>query len=157
MKTTETTITQLAQEVLNNMELKTRDNGAEFYCLKNHDDYKWHVDLCREAHPDGIMPNDWVYATIYDSLQAIVEMDKENVEDILGDAIDNGYLEPDCYTSDLLNWVSDNLVFHSFCDDAIDEYGAKDFIGIVSMGQHLFKRHVFESVAQSLAQHKEKQ
>jgi hypothetical protein len=143
------TLQKLAQDVLNNMETVTK-NGKDIIALKSHD-IQWHVDLCREAHGD-LMPNDLVYDAIYNVLEAIVNIDKDTQEDsLLEELEDYGAFEADCYNHDLLNWVSDNNIFHSYCDEAMQELGVdKDFISIIACGQYFWKREVGQSVINSL-------
>lgn len=146
MKTHTKTIQELAKEVLDNMETKKRNDGKEFVSLKSHD-IEWHVNLCREAHKDGMLPNDFVYEAINNALNVIVNEDTDNI-DVLREA--GQEIEPDVYTSDLLMWISDNLTFTAYADEAMEEYQPKDFVNCLLIANQLFKQDVFNSVLNSL-------
>lgn len=144
-------IQELAEEVINNMEIKKRDNGRAFVALKSHD-IQWQVDLCREAHPSGMLPNDFVYDEIYNSLNIIIDLWTEcnGVEEIREKALENGHIEGEIYNSDLLAWVSDNLQFSEYVDQALKDHRALNFFEALSIGNQLFKEEVFHSVLKSL-------
>src|SRR5574338_460125 len=119
------TIQDLAQEVLNNMETKKRNDGKQFVALKSHD-IQWHVDLCCEAH-DDVLPNDFVYEQIENALYLIKDAEGEDKDEIQENILDSNSIEPDPYNSDLLAWVSSNLGFSEYVDRAMQNYQTKDF------------------------------
>lgn len=148
------TIKELAQEVLNNMETKKRDNGDSFVCLKSHDT-QWHVDLCQKAH-NGIMPNDFVYDEIENSLYRIIEAGGETAEEIRENVFDSNVIEPEIYNDELLRWVSSNLAMADYVDEALQELEPKGLFEALQYGNQQFKEEIFNSVLDSLENQQKK-
>ena len=142
------TIQELAQEVLSNMETKTRDTGREFFCLKDHK-IEWMVDLCRKAH-DGTMPNDFVYDVIESSLYWIKDQEGADAQSIREQIFEDNLIEPEIYNSELLEWVSSNLNFGEYVTEAMRDYNAKDFWEALQYGNQRFKETIFNNVLDSL-------
>lgn len=107
-----------------------RTNGDEFWKFKDGRP-DWCQDMAREAHGD-MMPDDWKYEFISDSLSALSECDDEE------EARDS--LEPSVYYSDQLKWFSSHMDRPAYVDTARHEFG--DVGG----------RPVMEMVAQGMAQ-----
>ena len=130
-----------AAEALAHFTQDTRKDGERFYLLTD-DAPEWVRDLVHDAHGD-FMPDDFRYAMVRDSLDAIGAGDED------GDELDDPV-----YTADLLAWVSSNLQRVGYVDDAASEYGHGD--GLVSMltsGYAMEQREVFDSVRESLESH----
>ena len=146
------TIKQLAQEVLNNLETKKRKDDKEFIALKNHEP-QWHVDLCLKAHENGdILPNDYIYKEIENSLMLILDAEGETEDEIREYTLDGNFIEGDIYNFDLLAWVSSNLYFAEYVDRALEECCIKGFFNALQVGNQLFKEAVFYSVLDSLSE-----
>ena len=112
------TIQQLAAHYDSFFEIRTRDNGESFVCLKEDrpDELR---DLIQEAH-QGKFPDDWTYQKSRDILCHI------------GEGYDPSEIEPDCYTHELIDWLKGNT--HLF-DEALEESGLKDFTSIAQYAQ----------------------
>src|SRR3990167_1410119 len=100
MKTT-LTIQSVAQEMLDNLETKTRQDGAEF--KRNKKEIEWQKDIIHKAHGDKLA-DDYVYEFVYDALCALTECEEGQEEERIYE------MESDCYTSNLTAWL------HSHCD-----------------------------------------
>lgn len=139
------TIGKEAGKAVKFFELKKRENGKEFYCNKENTP-KWIRDMVMEAH-DTIAPNDYVYDFIVDALYAFrvcetEEQAQERIEEI----------EPDMYNAELLAWVSNNLYFAEYVNDAVNEYGIKEFdlFKALQYGQQYQKQQIARVVLEAL-------
>jgi hypothetical protein len=134
------TIQELAKEYLNYFDQKEGENGLSTYTWKDEAPQELR-GLIQEAHGD-MMPNDYKYNFVVESLEAIAE-DREDS------------IEADIYNRDLLNWLSSHLDRPAYCDQYVEEYGGIDtknfsIINLISSGQHLEKLEVYHSVLRSL-------
>lgn len=137
-------IQQLADKYYQSFQLKTRTNGERFYCVKDDCQDDQLTELIRIAH-DDLLPDDYIYQYIHDALEIISNMSEtDDIYDIT--------LEPDCYTRDLLKWVSTNLTRIAYCDEAIEAYGCNDFVNILMTAQTIERENVLHSVYQSLTE-----
>lgn len=94
---------------------RTKEAGGQSYVYTADNAPKWFKDLVKKAHDiDDVMPNDYIYQFIKDALYTIAESSDPQ------EAIYQ--IEPDCYNHDLLKWISDNLSFSSWVDEAIQDY-----------------------------------
>lgn len=117
---------QFLKEYYNYFERKTRDNGSEFFCLKDNtpDEIK---ELNMRIHNTDIMPDDFRYNTIHSLLSNSIDYlrDDETLEDLRDDGrldeIIDGSI--DIYIHDLNKWLSSNLNRSSYVDQANDELG----------------------------------
>lgn len=137
-------IPSLASDVRKCFILKKRDNGQEFYCVKDNIDesMQWLSDLCYEAHAD-MLPDDHIYQAIVDALDAISEYDS------LDDARES--LEADVYLHALMSWVSSHIERIALVDDALKEFGADSgLVTAIQYAQVNEKQVVFDSVVNSL-------
>lgn len=132
-------IQELAENYLSMFELKTRKNGDKYYCVKDDCKNDELTDVIRTAHGD-MMPDDYKYQFIHDALELISE--SNDLDDI--------NIESDCYTSDLLKWVSSNLNRINYFDKAMTEYECICFVDILSTAQKIERDEVLQSVIQSL-------
>jgi hypothetical protein len=67
------TLEQLAQEVVDRFEQRTRADGTEYWCLADGSP-SWMPDLCHTAHGEQF-PNDVRYRFIWDALSALAAGD----------------------------------------------------------------------------------
>lgn len=119
---------------------KTRDSGESFTCTKD-ETPDWVTDLCHDAHNE-MLPDDFVYSTIEDSLDAIIEAGGDEVEAI--------ELECDIYNRDLLAWLASHSSRVDYTDQAAEEFGSGGIITLISQGQYLEKRDILANVVRSL-------
>lgn len=145
-------IQRLAKQCLNHFELKTRDNGDKFWCLKNKDNGALE-NLVRTAHGE-MLPNDYRYEYIVDSLSALVDADID--EDTALDEIDYydilNEIEADHSNYELCKWLGSHAHRIADCDEAVEEAGhnPSSIIEYIQMGQIREKTEVYGSVYQSL-------
>ena len=138
------------------MEKKTRNDGTEFYCVKDEfrnfkdekEKFKWIQDVCWTGHFNGnYLPSDSCYRFIHDALADISEC--ETVEE----AEERGHdVEADVYNSDLLKWASENLYNAEYVDKAVTEYGYDGFYKALQYGQVMFKREIYFAVLNELVE-----
>jgi hypothetical protein len=132
------TIQELATQYASWFETAKRGDDTDFLRLKTEDENI--RDLIHSAH-GNMMPDDFKYQFIHEALEAISECD-EDIENIL--------LEPDCYSKDLLKWVSSNLTRASYVDEVVDQYGYENFYNCLMLAQSEEKQQVLYSVRASL-------
>lgn len=132
------TLAELAQEVLDRFEHRTRANGTAYWCL-GEGSPAWMRDLCHDAHGE-MLPDDHRYQFIHEAVSALAAGD------------DNGdTLEADCYTNDLTAWLHSRTDRYAYCDQAVEDgYGFTDTITLLSLGQLMEIREVFELVKAEL-------
>jgi len=134
------TIQTLAKEAAGYFTRRNRIDGQGFWCTAD-DTPEWVVALCHKAHGD-FLPDDWRYAFIYESLNAVA--DSEAPGDVR--------LDQDVYNHDLLSWVSSHLWRPGYCDAATDDYGTipENLMQHIAWGQEQEKNEVLASVLASL-------
>jgi hypothetical protein len=126
----------------NALESKNRsDNGERYICVKD-DAPDWVTELCREAH-DDMFPDDFVFETVAEALDAIIDQDGE---------ADSVELEADCYNSDLLAWLGSHSSRVNYTDQAAEEFGtaSEGIINQIMQGQYLEKRQILGNVVSFL-------
>lgn len=135
-------IHELAEQVSNMFERKTRKDDQEFWTLKDGSP-EWVSKMIREAHGD-MLPDDWRYEFIVECLDAIaghksVEMARDE-------------MEADIYTNDLTGWLHSRNDRPGYVDQAMEEFGMEkvDTIGAISAGQLMEKLEVFDAVLSHL-------
>ncbi len=108
----------LADKLARSMERRTRNDGHEFYCLKDSAP-QWMTDVIQTVHRDTL-PDDTIYDFIYRAANALAETDLDVYDDTdLQVVIDD--IQPDIYTSDLTAWLHANLDHLIFADEALRE------------------------------------
>ena len=132
----------------------TRDDGSQYVCLNGMagEDYpEWMQNVCMAGHLDT-MPNDESYKAIEGIILSICDLDEDTVnrDDILEELRDGGYLEPDCYTSDLTGWLHSNNSYMSYLDDAMQEYNPIDGYQLLAMAHGIWLDEVAGAVVRAL-------
>ncbi len=133
------TTRQLAQIAYDNLETRTRDDGATFI-TRTDTAPAWLQDVCMTAHGD-MFPDDHKYEFIRDAV-AIIAEDYDPVESSDSDV--------DGYTGQLLAWLSSNLNRMSYVDEAVEQYGYKDLSTAMMQGQYRERREVYDLVLSAL-------
>ena len=141
-------IQELATHALTFLESKVRpargdERETRFYTLTER--YPtWVRDMVYTAHED-MMPNDYKYQYVVDTLDALSE--GQDPEEALYE------IEADVYNYDLLKWLESHGERAGFVDEATRELGHNAELGIIGdimMGQVQEKQQVWQSVASSL-------
>jgi hypothetical protein len=96
------TIQERAALMYRAFESKTRDSGAHFVCLRD-DSPDWMTDVVRAAH-NGMLPDDWTYATVMSACEFIA--DGGDLDDAHG-WVDG---QVDVYTCNLLRWAQSHAI-----------------------------------------------
>ncbi len=139
---------ELAAHALRFLESKVRpargdERETRFYTLTER--YPtWVQEMVRTAHED-MMPNDYKYQYVVDTLDALSE--GRDPEDGLSE------IEADVYNYDLLTWVQSHGERVGFVDEVVSELGhhpEMGLIGDIMMGQVQEKQQVWQSVVSSL-------
>jgi hypothetical protein len=109
----------------------------------------WFTDLCHHAH-GSMMPDDWRYEFIQDSLSAIEDGADEDRLDLDG-------LYP--YTADRLDWLASHLDRPGYCDEAAEDAGGPpaDILAFVAWGMDRELREVFDLIRSRLEEIAEEQ
>lgn len=151
MITINKTIQELAQEMLDQFEVASRDNGEMFDRLKDNAP-AWMKEVVHEAHGD-MLPDDYRYSFIREAVELITDSDLDyDDEDGLHDL--RLELEPATYTGDRLRWLSSNLNRLDYVNSATEVYGHSDqgIADDIGLGQLMEKEEVFELVLNSLTE-----
>lgn len=122
--------------------VKKRFNRDKLIVVKRDDSPKDLEDLIYEIHNIfDVMPDDWIYETIRDAFRAFeVDYDKDiDLEEILSE------MEPDIYNDDLTEWARSSYAINAI-DEAVEEYGSKDFINSMQVGQLRVKDQIYREV-----------
>lgn len=125
---------ETARALADAFEVKARDNGEGFYCLKDGSP-DWMTDALRAAHDGGdMMPNDWSYRLAHGMAQHIAESLEYDAAQDLSDIVSEGAdsLVP-CYNGERLAWLASHLSRAGFVDDAAMELGITPDGGILEM------------------------
>ncbi len=119
---------------------KERDGGERFWSFgKRYPE--WLRAMVREAH-GGMMPEDYKYEYVVDTLDALEE----------GIDPDEPQLEPDPYYSDLNRWFASHIERAGYVDEAVGDFGHSDqgIHGDIGYGQLREKEEVWGIVVQKL-------
>lgn len=106
-------------------------------------------DFIREVHFEYFekcLPNDWIYQTI---LEAFENLEENNIDDL--------NIEPDCYYSELYEWLG-NPFAHGFCNEGLlllDGCNAPDIYQVIGQGQALAKEEIYRAVNEFLSDQEE--
>jgi hypothetical protein len=141
MNTTKTNrLEKLAGRLANCFEVKTRDDGNAFYCIKDNESFFGirALVIVQGAHNNSkILPNDLVYKQVYQTLEQIEADGCLEVYD--------ADIEPDIYNHDLKKWSLENFA-DDYIDEALESFGAESYIDALSMGNQLWKQDIYRVV-----------
>jgi hypothetical protein len=135
------TVNELAKEALGWFITDTRDNGEKFVKTKEGRP-DWLKNLIFTAH-GGMMPDDYRYKFIENSLQYISDQD----EDV---GLDCPEIEADIYTSDLTKWLHSRNDRVCYLTEALETFGIKDGFAALQLAQLREREEVYHSVLSSL-------
>jgi hypothetical protein len=140
----------LARALAAAFEHRTRDNGETFHALRA-DSPEWMTDAVHAAH-GGMLPNDWRYRAISDAAQRMSDSDDFSVPQ-------DGYDEPDAYTSDRIAWLGSHIDRPGYCDAAQNEWGLgpADIIDRIGSGQAYELCEVWNLLAAFLTEEADRQ
>ena len=136
------TVNELAKEALGWFITDTRDNGEEFVKTKDGRP-DWLGNLIFTAH-DGMLPDDYRYKFIENSLQYIADQDED------ADDLDCPEIEADSYTSELTKWLHSRNDRVYYLTEALEEYGTNDGFQALYLAQLCERGEVYDSVLSSL-------
>jgi hypothetical protein len=84
------------------------------------------IDLYRNAH-STMLPDDYMYEHI-EKIISEIEMylryntdDYDDIDDLIDELMEEINIEPDCYTDNLLSWLSSNLNRYAIADELYQE------------------------------------
>ena len=139
------TISKKAEYFKSFFELKdvpeTRSATGKIWINKDHEN-QLVTDLCFSAHSNGeMLPDDFVYTQIVDALDIFCECENEER------ARERIYeIEPDCYTSDLTEWLHSNNNRVYYLTQALEEMGITDGLQALAAAQQLEKQEIANAV-----------
>lgn len=150
------TFQEIARELADAFTTDNRTNGEHFHRLRD-DAPEWTRDVPRAAHEavDGRLPCDWLYGIIADAADFAAEFpDADAARD---DAASFADRSTDTYTGDLFRWaaIPQN---RELCDEAAEEYGARDGVTLdsaavetwIRSGQYLAAERVLFAVLDAI-------
>ena len=135
------TVNELAKEALGWFITDTRDNGEEFVKTKEGRP-DWLKNLIFTAH-GGMLPDDYRYKFIENSLQYIADQDEDA-------DLDRPEIEADIYTSDLTKWLHSRNDRVCYLTEALETFGIKDGFAALQLAQLREREEVYHSVLSSL-------
>lgn len=143
MNATENKLTVLACEFANAFEQDKRNDGKEFYKLKD-GSHQWMTDAIHAAHGD-MLPIDWIYEHCSRVADKMCDSDPEDWQDSVSEWADDLV---DVYNADRTAWLALHLGFAAWVDEAVEELGHSDqgIFGDIGYGQY----RLIESIAHAL-------
>lgn len=137
------TLQQLASQLFDAMETKTRDNGDSFVKLAEGSP-EWMTEAVHAAHGD-MLPDDWRYRKIMEAAEALASGDDP---DDGGEWADNAV---DVYDADRLRWLASHSSRVDYCDEAAEEYGGEGgMIDRMGWGQYREASEVWALLVEAL-------
>ena len=124
------TVIDLAQEMSEAFETRTRDNGDSFRVLKDGSP-KWMTGVIHEVHGEDL-PDDTIYRMIEMAVDAMA--DCEEVEEIVERIYE---IEADVYTSDLTDWLNKRNDHVYYLTEALEEFEPRDGFQLLMMAQKI--------------------
>lgn len=136
-----TTVKELVSEVYTNLVYNLEEDKVY---MKNPGNPQWVSDVIHACHYDGMLPDDFVYKQIYNLCYGILQMLPDE------DPYDFN-VEADCYTDDLIRWLSSNLTRVYFMDEAIEtlcknHHIVPTFDAVLSHAQLLEKQFILNTM-----------
>lgn len=95
-----------------------RNDGTKFYHLRS-DTPRQYMEIVHAAH-DGMLPDDYVYETLYFLAGKFDDVLPDDWDDQAPDLCDSLV---DVYNTDLLRWLASHLYRAQFVDEAVQDYG----------------------------------
>lgn len=136
-------IQEAADGLLKHFVSKTRPGTQETIWTFKPKPPEWLVDMVREIH-SGMLPDDHKYDFITSALYAFA-YDYDDPDAAINE------IEPDVYTSDLMEWFTSHLERRGYVDEAREEFGpGKSVDDDIMMGQVLEKQEVYRMVLNAL-------
>lgn len=135
------TVAERAAYYASFFEVKERDNGEQFYCLKN-DAPEELTEAVRQAHGDKF-PDDFIYRTFAHALDAVDQYDNldSDTEQEIADSL------VDVYTHDLTAWLHSRNDRVGYLTEVLEQPG--DFSGgfdLLATAQYLEIQEVCAAV-----------
>lgn len=117
-------LAKAAQEFADAFEVRHRDNGQAFHCLKDGTP-QWISDAVYKAHEDGdLMPNDWTYRLVANlALEMSERMNGNNWREDYAGLEEIAEAVVPCYNHEALDWLSSHAFRLHRVDSFIVEYG----------------------------------
>ncbi len=134
-----TTLISLAKEMQEQMTTGKRNDGTEYYHLKN-DHPEWMTNIIHAVHEDK-MPDDTTYRFIADALDIICELEDDASGDDIREAIYER-TEADVYTSDLTEWLNARNDHVYYLTEVLEEIDIKDGFQALSAAQAKHREEV---------------
>lgn len=139
------TVQELAKEALRYFVRKRREDGSEYVAVTK-DRPEWVHQMVYAAHNDGeILPDDWRYEFVLESLYAIEDSDPDELDEL--------ELEAD---SAPMEWFSSSMRRVAYVDEAIEVFGWTGHVmDAIGDGQYIEKNEVLRIVLEFLRERAE--
>lgn len=105
-------------------------------------------ELIRHIHVDSFhecFPNDWIYLTIQEAFEELEDNDLTGAENLFDLDLS---MEADVYNYDLQKWLFENGNAYAteYCNQAMEGNIYTDIMKVISEGQYMAKRAIYEAV-----------
>lgn len=143
------TIHELARQMSEAFETRTREDGERFDALRDGSP-EWMTDVCMDAH-DSMLPDDWRYRMIRAAAAWLAEDD--------ADPDDPGEFADDfvpIYNRERVAWLASHLDRAGYVDEAADEglidypSGPSRLMDLLGIGIYCEAAEVYRLLAESL-------
>jgi hypothetical protein len=138
-------IQELASQLSEALERKSRTNGDEFVCLKDGSP-QWMTDVVRSVHGDKL-PDDAVHAFISRCADALAESDDEDASGAIYQ------IEPDAYTHNLTAWLHARADHVYYLSEVLEESTPTDGFQLLAMAQQRQIVEVGQALIAGLQEH----
>ena len=143
-------IDKKAQKYLSQLEVKTRQNGTSFCCIRDSGKNEDLYNAIKRSHRDRF-PYDFIYSNFSNLLESIMEYDIEDMdklEDLRCEIVEN---QVNVYTIDLLKWLGSDLRNIGYIDYVTDNIPQNNFTDTLSMAQNTAIDEVMNEVINLLS------
>ncbi len=114
----QTTRSDLINQLYSAFERRRRDNGDVYYCLGDGSP-EWMIDVVMACHDSGeTLPDDWRYKMTFEVASALGDRDPDDWYDDCCEICDSLV---DIYNHDRLQWLASNLHRPGYCDLACED------------------------------------
>jgi hypothetical protein len=138
----------LAEEAAGMFTTRTRQSSGESYVSLKDERPDWVHDAVRAAHGDTL-PDDYIYSWAQDAFAAIGNAEGSNLDDVASEFAES----VDVYTGDLMRWIGSHAGRAIYADETLVEHKPDTLSDLLMIAQARERRELFNSIAQSLADH----
>lgn len=150
-------LTSLIKKMNEELITKTRGDGSTYIAVEDQNSLVW--EIVYNVH-DGCLPNDYIFKAIYDIINRFMEyieeldtLEKYEQEQYLHNIV--AEIEPEIYTNKLLHWLSSNLTFCDYIQEALETGDIHHYGELFMRANMLFLQDIGEKLINELIEHSE--